>query len=405
MIFEPEIVKGFKDYLPEEALKRREVKRIIEDVFVKYGFMPLETPVLEFDELMRGDNLEGEDEAVSDRFRLKDKGGRNLGLRYEFTFQLARLFKQNPNLKLPFKRYQIGEVFRDEPTGHGRYRQFVQCDADVVGDSSIESDAECLAMVVDVCKSLGIEPVIEVNNRKLISAIIESVRIENPKAVMKELDKLGKLDEDTIKSNLKKYADANQVLTLFRMMEKDLDFFEKNLFEGADELKALDELGKYYGFEIKFNPSMMRGLSYYTGNIFEVKVEGQKNTVIAGGRYDKTVGKFSGKEIPAVGISFGLDRITEAADIEAKAVDAILISLSQDEEVIQLGTRLRKKGISCVTFFGKPGKGLDYANSYGIKKAVFVGAEEVKANKYKLKDLDSGEEELVSEKSLVKGLS
>ena len=133
MKLEASTVKGFQDYLPPESQKRAAIKKIVEKYYKLYGFLPVETPIIEFDELMRPDPLTGEaeDEAVADRFRLKDRGGRSLGLRYEFTFQLARIFKENPNIKLPFKRYQIGPVFRDEPIRQGRTRQFTQCDADI----------------------------------------------------------------------------------------------------------------------------------------------------------------------------------------------------------------------------------------------------------------------------------
>jgi len=146
MQIEIDNVKGFQDFLPLESIKRDKIKKIVEKYFKLYGFVPIETPVIEFDELMKPSTLpnEQEDEAVSDRFRLKDRGGRNLGLRYEFTFQLSRIFKLNPNIKLPFRRYQIGEVFRDEPVGTGRFRQFTQCDADIMGDQSVECEAEIL---------------------------------------------------------------------------------------------------------------------------------------------------------------------------------------------------------------------------------------------------------------------
>jgi len=131
-LFDVTTVKGFRDYLPPESLIRERITKIAKEVYKKYGFLPVETPVIEFDELMRPDTPNDEDEAVADRFRLKDRGGRNLGLRYEFTFQLARIFKENPNIKLPFRRYQIGTVFRDEPIRLGRTRQFTQCDADIL---------------------------------------------------------------------------------------------------------------------------------------------------------------------------------------------------------------------------------------------------------------------------------
>src|SRR3990172_77836 len=154
MKIEVDTVKGFQDFLPPESLKRDAVKKIIEKNFKLHGFLPIETPIIEFDEMMKPDSINADDEAVSDRFKLQDRAGRNLGLRYEFTFQLARIFKQNPNTKLPFRRYQIGEVFREEPVGATRFRQFTQCDIDIIGDSSIDADAGCLLIVKDILDEL-----------------------------------------------------------------------------------------------------------------------------------------------------------------------------------------------------------------------------------------------------------
>ena len=404
MIFEPEKVKGFQDILPPKSLKREEVKSVIEKYFKLYGFLPVETPTIEYDELMRSDNLEKEDEVISDRFKLKDKGNRNLGLRYELTFQLKRIFKQNPNIKLPFKKYQLGKIFRDEPTSAGRFREFTQCDIDIIGDSSIKSEAECLAVFSDILKELKLKPEIQVNNRKLLGAIIESVKIQDNLAVMRELDKIEKIGEDAVKGNLRKYANANQILTLFKMLEKPFSFFTKNLFDGAEEIKKLEEAGRNYGFKIKFDPFMVRGLGYYTGNIFEIKVEGKKNSIGGGGRYDDLVGKYLNRKIPAVGISFGLERITELAKIEPVRTKVTLISLNQDKETINLSKKLRKTGISCNTMFGKPGKALDYTNSLEIPYAIFVGEKEIKNKKFKLKEMSSGNEKLLTEKQLLNKL-
>ncbi len=406
MLLEVDTVKGFQDFLPPESLKRRAVKKIIEKYFTLYGFLPAETPIIEFDELMRPEILPGEeeDEAVSDRFRLKDRASRNLGLRYEFTFQLARIFKLNPNIKLPFKRYQIGEVFRDEPVGQGRFRQFTQCDVDIVGNPLIDSDAEILAVVSDILKELKINFEIEVNNRKLLNSIVESIQIIDKKKVIKELDKLSKIGEDEVKMNLKKYADTNQILTLFKLLEKDIQFFKENAFEGAEELIQLSEKCKAYGIKIKFNPFLARGLNYYTGNIFEVK-ETSKNSIAGGGRYNKLVGKYSDKEIPAVGISFGLERVTELAKVEIETTKAVLISLEKDTETLKLARQLRKKDISCEVMFGKPGKALEFANSMQIPYVIFIGEEEIKKKKLKLKNMKTGEEKLLSEIQIIKALS
>ena len=400
-------VKGFQDFLPPVSLKRAKVKEVIEKWFRLYGFSPWETPVVEYDELMRPDTLpsEGVDEAVSERFRLQDRGGRNLGLRYEFTFQLARILKENPNMKLPVKRYQIGEVFRDEPVTARRFRQFTQCDVDILGDGSVNADAEVLSLFVDILKELKIGMEVQVNNRKLLEAIIRSVQIQNVGGVMRELDKIDKLGMDEVKMNLKRYAETTQIITLLKLLGKDLKFFKENEFEGVDELQELMETFKAYGLKLQFNPCLIRGLGYYTGNVFEIRVEGKKDSIAGGGRYDKSVGKYSNREIPAVGISFGLERVTELANVKVESSPKVLIlSIDQDLAAIKLVGKLRKKGISCGIDFRKIGKGMEYANAMKIPYVIFLGESEVEGKKYKLKNMESGKEEVLTENALVKKL-
>lgn len=407
MQIEVDTVKGFRDFLPPESLKRCSVQKVIEQYFRTYGFVPIETPIVEFDELMKPSAMpnEEEDEAVSDRFRLKDRAGRNLGLRYEFTFQLARIFKQNPNIKLPFRRYQLGPIFRDEPIAADRFRQFVQCDIDIVGDASIKADAECLAVVADILKELKIDSEINVNNRKLLSAIIQSCEVSEPKRIMRELDKMEKIGEDAVKTNLRVFADSNKILTLFKLLEKPLSFFEENAFDGASDLVELISLCSRYGLKVKFNPFMARGFGYYTGNIFEVKEPG-KGSIAGGGRYDKLVGKFSNREIPAVGISFGLERVTALAKIDPEPMaKVIVISIEQDSESFKLTKKLRKESISCIMNDGGIGKALEYANAYSVPYVIFIGEEEVSKEKFKLKNMKTGKEELLSEKQIIARLS
>lgn len=402
MKIEVDTVKGFQDYLPPESLKRDAVRRIIEKQFKLHGFVPIETPIIEFDELMRSENLDEEDEVVSNRFRLNDRARRNLGLRYEFTFQLARIFKQNSTIKLPFRRYQIGEVFRDEPTGAGRFRQFTQCDVDIIGDSSLDADTECLSVVKDILNDLKIKFEISINNRKLLKAIIESVQMTDVKNIMRELNKIEKLGADEIKSNLRKYADPNQIVTLLKILEKDLSFFVENAFDGAAELAGFIETCKEYGIkEIKINPFLVRGFGYYTGNVFEVKVAGEKNTIAAGGRYDNTVGKYTNRQIPAVGISFGLGRVVPLANIPIETTKAMLISIDQEKNTIKLARTLRKENISCITTSEKPGKAMELANSLGVQKVIFIGEVEISQKKFKIRDMKTGEERLLSESRLI----
>lgn len=412
MKIEVSTVKGFSDYLPPESLRRKKLREIVEKWFSRYGFLPIETPTVEFDELMRGDALpsEGEDEAISERFRLQDRGGRNLGLRYEFTFQLARLFKENPNIKLPFKRYQIGSVFRDEPIRTGRTREFTQCDVDIIGDGSVNAEAECLALVSDILKELKIKGFeIQVNNRKLLQALIESVQINRVKEAMRILDKLEKIGEDAVKAELKKIADTNQIVTLFKLLGKDLEFYKKNAFPGADELVELREVSGIYGIKLRVNPTMTRGFSYYTGNVFEF-LTSKKIAAIAGGRYDKTIGKYSNREIPGVGISFSIEALSglfkeEIDKLKVEGIPKVLVlSMDQDKIVIKLAQILRKKGIDCVIDSRKPGKALDWANAYSVDNVIFVGEEEVGSKKFKLKNMRSGKERMLGEGALIKAL-
>ncbi len=403
--YEPELVKGCPEFLPPDSIKYEYIKKIIETEFEAFGFLPVKTPTIEFEELAKAEMLPNEeDEAISDRFKLQDKGGRRLALRHEFTYQLARIFKQNPTIKLPFRRYQIGSNFRDEPTGPGRYKEFTQCDADIIGDDSPYADADCLALTASIIHALDIDAKIHVNNRKLMNAILESLKIEAKASVMRELDKLEKLGEDMVKANLKRYADANQILTLFKLLEKDLSFFVKNLFDGAEELKKIISLGKNYGYKVVYDPLLVRGLSYYTGLTIEVRSSG-KFSLGGGGRYEGVAGKFIRRPIPSVGISFGIERLMDIVSLKRRPPSVIVISLGQENEALEFVQEARKAKIATIFSSEKPGKALEYANAYDIGYAVFVGPEEVKKKKIKLKNLQSGEELFLTEKQALQRLS
>ncbi|VVB82125.1 Histidine--tRNA ligase [uncultured archaeon] len=371
-----ETIKGFKDYTGEEAQKRAEIRKILIENFEKYGFEPAETPLIEGEEFVKGENKE--DEAVSDIYKLKDKGERSLALRYEFTFQLKRIMK---NKKLPYKRYEVGEVFRDEPTSSNRFRQFTQCDADIVG-SSVKDEAEIFAMAKETLERLGIDFKIYVNNRKLLNEIFEKEGIKDKEKVIKEIDKLDKLSEKEIKENLKKY-NAEKILNIFK---KPADFFKK--YESYKDIESLEKYLKFYGIKIEFSPSLARGLSYYNGTVFEIRTKEMKETITAGGSYN-----FSG--IQCSGISFGLDRISSLAKIKIEKEKYLVVSLDEDKEAINLVKQLRNKNKISEIFYGKPTKALDFANSYKINKVIFVGEREVKEKKFKVKDMTSGKESLL----------
>jgi histidyl-tRNA synthetase len=371
-----ETIKGFKDYVGKEAEKKVLIREIIRNVFERYGFNPVETPIIESEKFVKGDN--SNDEAVSDIFRLKDKGKRELALRYEFTFQLKRLMR---NQKMPFKRYQIGSVFRDEPVKGNRLRQFTQCDADIVG-STIKDEAENFAMAQDILKALKIESVVYFNNRKLLNEILESMKIKKKEEVIRELDKWDKLPAKTIKENLARFGAED----LLSVVKKGREFFEQ--FESYNEVKELESYCRAFGVQIVFAPFLARGLSYYNGTIFEVKSKKMKETIIAGGSF-----MFNG--VQATGISFGLERLCAVTNMVVDLEKYLIVSLNEDRKAIQLAQKLRKQSKIVSIFYGKPSKALEFANSYGIKKVIFVGSKEVKVKRFRIKNLDTGRESLL----------
>jgi histidyl-tRNA synthetase len=380
-----QIAKGFRDFVGDDAAKRAKIQNIIQEQFELYGFEPAETPIIEFEEFVKGDN--SGDGAVRDVFKLEDRGKRKLALRYEFTFQLKRLAK---NQKLPFKRFQVGPVFRDEPIREGRSRQFLQCDIDTVG-STLKDEAEILAVVDAVFKKLGISMKIYINNRKLINEILVSEKVDekNREQVIRELDKLDKLSEKEVADNLKKFG-AEKLLKIFTGKEKD---FEKYNF--YKEIKGLKKYCKEYEVKVEFRPFLARGLSYYNGSIFEVWSK-ELNVSLAGG------GSYLVDDVQSSGIAFGFEPICLVSKIEGDRTKVQIISIGEDSAAIRLAGKLRDGGISAGVLLDKSiGKALEYANAKGVEKVIFVGAEEVKKGKFKVKDMGSGDEGFLSESKIV----
>lgn len=391
------LVKGFKDFTGEDALKREKIKEILIKNFKICGFEPAETPIIEYEEFVKGNN--SNDDAISDIFKLKDKGNRNLALRYELTFQLKRI---SQNKKLPYKRYQIGEVFRDEPVSSNRFRQFTQCDVDVIG-STIKDDAEILKLVSTILNKLKISFEIFVNNRKLMNEILEKEKITDNKekqAIIKEIDKLDKLSEKEVKENLKKYR-AEKILEIFKKPES---FFKK--YDSYKEIEELKKFCNYFGINTTFQPSLARGLSYYNGTVFEIKTKAGemkaqensermfKESILGGGSY-----LIDG--IQSTGISFGLERISQLAKIELDSTKLVIISINQEKESIKLAEELRNNNISCL-ILDKVSKGLEYANAKIIPYVLFIGEDEIKKKKFKLRDMKTGKEEFLSSTDLIK---
>ncbi|MBU4116315.1 MAG: histidine--tRNA ligase [Nanoarchaeota archaeon] len=374
-----DLVKGFKDYAGQEAQKRAQIKKIIVETFEQYGFEPAETPIIEYEEFVKGNN--SQDEAVRDVFKLKDRGKRKLALRYEFTFQLKRLAK---NKKLPYKRYQIGPVFRDEPIRPGRTRQFIQCDADIIG-STIKDEAENLSIFKQILEKLKIESIIYINNRKLLNEILDKEKIKEKykENIIRELDKLDKLSKAEVKNNLKKY-NAEFLVEILTKQEKD--------YENYSSYKEILELKKYcklFKVEVEFKPFLARGFSYYTGTIFEVWSKKLPVSICGGGSYVINNNQ-------STGISFGFEPLMLLANLKIQPEKYLVVSLNQDKKAIEIAQTLRKKQKNTTIYYGKPSKALEYANAYDIQKVIFIGEKEIKQNKFKIKDMKTGKEKYIS---------
>jgi histidyl-tRNA synthetase len=371
-----ERVKGFQDFLGQDAKKRERMLELIKDQFNLFGFEPAETPIVEYEEFVRGKNTN--DEAVRDVFSLEDRGKRKLALRFEFTFQLKRIAK---NQKLPYRRYQIGYVFRDEPIRQGRLRQFIQCDADIIG-SNTKDEAECLTLAQKICEKLEIPCTIYINNRKLINEILDKEKIseEDREQIIRELDKLDKLSKKEVEQNLKPFK-AEKLVKLFTSEEKS---FEK--YSSFEEIKKIKQLCKDFKIKVEFRPFLARGLSYYNGTVFEIWSKELNVALTAGGSY-------LNEGIQSTGISFGLEPLSLLSKIESEKNEILIVSLNQDKKAIEIAEKLRNKGTPVILLTEKsPSKALDYANSKQIPKVLIIGENEVKSGKLKVKDMKSGKE-------------
>jgi histidyl-tRNA synthetase len=369
----------------------------------KYGFELLFTPAFESFELLSAKG--GAGEAIKDEiYYFKDKGGREMGLRFDFTVPLARVATSNPQLPKPFKRYQIEKVWRYDNPQAMRWREFWQSDIDVVGSRSVLADAECLACVCEFLDKLNLDYSIRVNNRKFIERLLEK---SIPKGkiidVFRAIDKFEKIGEDGVKKELEnKGVDAKNVLKIFKL--KDFD---------DRELKELFDYAKQFGIEkrLKFDISLMRGLEYYTSLVFEVSL-GAKVSCGGGGRYDNLMKTVGGVDMPATGFSLGLDRILEVIkenkiSIEKDKAKIFIATVGDIKgEVIKIAQKLRKSGISAqIDLMDRSlSKQLEYADSLEIPYVLIVGPEEIKKKKYKLRDMKNKTEQELSLENVEKSI-
>lgn len=450
----PTLPRGTRDYTPAMMLKRHYIIAHIREVFEKFGFMPLETPAMENLSVLMGKYGEEGDQLLYKILNqgdfLKDipteaitKGSKAFalkisekGLRYDLTVPFARFVVMNQNdLAFPFKRYQIQPVWRGDAPQKGRYREFYQCDADVVGTESLLCEAEIVLMMQEVLgERLGISNfVIKINNRKILAGISEVVGAAGKEAELcVAIDKLDKIGKEKVLNELTErgFSDSNiqTLLPIFNLPTDNLtkisflEEFLQNSDTGKQGIAELKEVFEYLnGFGESFDNmeidiTLARGLSYYTGAIFEVKVLGSAiGSISGGGRYDNLTGAFGLADVAGVGFSFGLDRIFDVMEeqnlfpAQTQSTTKVMISNFDKESekyALPLLKKMRTEGIKAELYpqSSKLDKQLKYANKKQIPFVILIGSEEIKSQIFTLKDMQAGSQEKLDFENLLKKL-
>lgn len=403
-------VKGTVDNLPNKEIIRRKVVNTLTDTFEKYGYLPLDTSILCYYDLLAS-KYSGGSEILKEVYTLKDQGDRTLGLRYDLTVPFSKVISMNvgKEINLPFKRYEVGKVFRDGPVKTGRAREFYQCDVDVCGIEGTFIEAEMLMMTIECYKKLGIDVYIEINNRKLLEGFIIEADIDKELSskVILSVDKLAKIGESGVREELREYNIDNtkldKLFSFFKCSINDLDnmnITNNSFIEGREEIKELFNYITSLSLEeeCKFTPYLARGLEIYTGVVWEVFDKKQRLTcaIGGGGRYDKIITNFidDGNKYPALGISFGLVPICEILENKSKEsfYDLLIIPMDTNIESLRLAATFRNKGIKVIIEMNKKKikKALDSANKNNIPYVIILGQNEINNNTIEIKDMNSG---------------
>lgn len=452
MAQKPSIPKGTRDFLPHEVARRNYIFETIKRSFETYGFSPIETPSFELSSTLLGKYGEEGDRLI---FRILNSGEKvkkadldalaegNLArfsnslaekaLRYDLTVPFARFVVQHQNdLSFPFKRYQIQPVWRADRPQHGRYQEFYQCDADVVGSDSLVYEVDFVLLFDEILTKLNIPDfTIKINNRKILSGIAEVTGESNKLIdITVAIDKLDKIGEEGVFNELKEKGLSDKALQLlkplFAMQGSSKEVFEQmRTFLASSEigLKGIEELEWVFAqvreiglkrAKVEFDVTLARGLNYYTGAIFEVKANGIKmGSICGGGRYDDLTGIFGMKDMSGVGISFGADRIYDVLtelDLFPKTVDNSLQVLftnfgeAEAKLCMRFVQQLRAQGISSELYpkDAKLNKQMKYANDRGVLFIALVGQTEMEANKVQLKNMDTGDQSLMTIDEVIK---
>ena len=425
-IIAPKILKGFRDLLPESMIPKKKIIRTLEQVFESFGFSPIDTPALEYTEILLG---KGSGETDKQIYRFEDHGGRDVALRFDLTVPLARFVSQHfSELVFPFKRYHIAPVWRGENTQKGRYREFYQCDFDILGSDNINADFEILQVIRSGFEAIGCESyIININHRKLLNAILAKFGEESrSQKILQTIDKIYKVGRDEVVRILVEDEgmspeNVNGILTTLRLNEnfskegiKGEEIFtvlEKLRDELEDKAAAEELLTVFHNLEecgvlehFAYNPAITRGLDYYTGIVFESFITDRMEfgSVCSGGRYDNLTGLYSKNVVSGVGASFGLDRLLSVLEdkqmfTKKNSVADVMIFNLDDSLIAKyylLAEKMQKAGINCevVSSKSKLGNQFKLAERRQIRYALIAGTDEFENGKFNLKDVFAGEE-------------
>lgn len=429
-LIKPQTLKGFRDFLPAQAMARERILEIARAVYRSYGFSPIDTPALEYTEILLG---KGGDESDKQLFRFTDQGDRDVSMRFDLTVPFARFAAQHLNdIGVPFKRYHQATVWRGENTQRGRYREFMQSDFDTIGTESNSADIESLLVIHDLFMALGLERfTIRVNNRLVLNGLLEKLGLaEKTSGVLRALDKLHKVGRAGVIADMVERVGASaeqaaQVLELAGLTGAPADILARletmlaGSAAGETGVSLLRELFAAAGIagisadRLELDVSIARGLDYYTGTIYETYLTDDPSigSVCSGGRYDNLAELFTNQKLPGVGASLGVDRLLAALENlgqigTASTPAPVLVVLFDQQHLgnyLRIGRVLRKAGINAEVFpdVRAVGKQLKYADRKGFRLALIAGTDEFASGSWKIKDLQSGAQLTVAEAALV----
>lgn len=428
----PQNIKGMRDHLPEGMILRQYILNTLTKVFERYGFEPLQTPIIEYAQTLEGKI--GDDEKLI--YRFETHGNDKVALRYDQTVPLARVVAQyQGQLVFPWRRYAIGQSYRGERPGRGRYREFWQADVDIVGSASPMADAELIALLSEALSELGFKGFTTlINHRQILGGIGRMVGLDDEAAagIYRAIDKLDKIGPDGVRGELLKQgideASADRILEVVLLkapVDEALSFLETTLagderaIEAVENLRQITQALLAMGVPVEqfaISPSLARGLSYYTGTVFECVIENPPmGSLLGGGRYDEMIGIFAGRPIPTVGLAFGIERIYDLMTElkmgpQNRTIAEVFVTVFNSEYAnasLELARELRSAGFKVETVLDindKLGKQFKYADRRGIPVALVLGPDEIDRGEVVVKELKTGEQQTVARSNLVEAL-